>query len=166
MGEVNGGLFTSTTDEWSTPQDFFDMLDAEFGFTLDVCAVPENAKCERYYSPGDDGLVLPWKGVCWMNPPYGRAIGRWVQRAYEMSLAGATVVCLIPARTDTGYWHDYAMKADEIRLVRSRLHFGGGHEKNAHNAPFPCAVVVFRPIRSGAVPRLSAIGRNDQEAVA
>ena len=159
MGTVNAGLFTSTTDEWATPQDFFDMLDAEFRFTLDVCATAENAKVSQYFSKLDDGLSQPWEGVCWMNPPYGRGIGGWVRKAYESSLGGATVVCLIPARTDTAYWHDYAMRAAEIRLVRGRLHFGGGHEGTAHNAPFPCAVVVFRPSES-ARPSLCAIGRS------
>ncbi len=143
MGKVNGGLFTTNTAEWSTPQEFFDMLDAEFGFTLDVCATAENAKCQRFYAIEDDGLAKPWEGVCWMNPPYGRQIARWVERAYEASLDGATVVCLIPARSDTAYWHNYVMKAKEVRFVRGRLHFGGGHELTAHNAPFPCAVVVF-----------------------
>ena len=160
---VNEGLFSSTTDEWETPADFFAMLDAEFGFTLDVCATAANAKCERYFTKADDGLIQPWEGVCWMNPPYGKEIGRWVEKAYKASLDGATVVCLIPARTDTAYWHDYAMRADEVRLVRGRLAFGGT-AKRGHNAPFPCAVVVFRPAQSNVAPILSGMGRSQDVA--
>lgn len=166
---LNGGMFTSATDEWGTPSDFFDMLDAEFGFTLDVCARAENAKVKRFYSRDDDGLRQAWHGVCWMNPPYGRAIGDWVKKAYiEAAYGGATVVCLIPARTDTAYWHDYVMKAAEIRLVRGRLHFEGDKSKG-HNAPFPCAVVVFRPglvTAFGGNPEVRAIGRSATEEAA
>jgi len=90
------------TVEWGTPQDFFDTLNAEFGFTLDVASNDDNAKVNRHFSLADDGLSQDWSGeVCWMNPPYGREIGAWMQKAYESSLAGATVVCLVPARTDT-----------------------------------------------------------------
>lgn len=158
MGTVNEGLFTSNTDEWGTPLEFFDMLNAEFRFTLDVCASVDNAKCERFFTASDDGLLQPWTGVCWMNPPYGKHIPDWMAKAYEESQTGAVVVCLIPCRTDTAYWHEYAMKAAEIRLVRGRLSFTGGHELTAHNAPFPCAVVVFRPGHVG-FPSLSSIGR-------
>jgi phage N-6-adenine-methyltransferase len=132
--------FSSATDLWATPQDFFDKLNARFGFELDVCATADNAKCVRFYAAADDGLSQPWNGTCWMNPPYGRAIGKWMRKAYESSLSGATVVCLVPARTDTAWWHDYAMRG-EIEFVRGRLKFGGAK----YNAPFPCAVVVFRP---------------------
>ena len=132
--------FSSETDEWPTPQDFFDKLNAEFNFELDVCATPENAKCDRYFTKRENGLLQKWEGVCWMNPPYGREIGQWVKKAYESALDGATVVCLLPARTDTAWWHDYCMKG-EIRFVRGRLKFGNATE----NAPFPSAVVIFRP---------------------
>jgi len=134
---INAGMFTSSTDMWETPQDFFDELDKEFGFTLDVCAVEENAKCENFIS--SDSLEKEWGGTCWMNPPYGRKIGDWMKKAYESSKNGATVVCLVPARTDTAWWHDYAMKG-EIRFIRGRLKFGG----SKWNAPFPSAVVIFR----------------------
>jgi len=132
--------FSSETDEWETPQDFFDRLNEEFHFTLDVCATPENAKCSNFFTKRENGLLQKWTGVCWMNPPYGREIGKWVQKAYESALEGATVVCLLPARTDTAWWHDYCMKG-EIRFVRGRLKFGNATE----NAPFPSAVVIFRP---------------------
>ncbi|MNW44647.1 DNA N-6-adenine-methyltransferase (Dam) [compost metagenome] len=147
---INKGLFTSTTDLWETPQNFFDALHLEFNFKTDVCALPENAKCEIFFSPDEDGLTRKWDGVCWMNPPYGRKIGEWVKKAYESSLDGATVVCLLPARTDTSWWHDYCMKG-EVRLVRGRLKFGG----SKWNAPFPNAVVIFG---GGAEPsKLKAI---------
>jgi len=149
-------MFTSATDDWETPADFFSMLDTEFHFTLDVCASASNSKCPRFFSTDDNGLSQSWSGVCWMNPPYGREIGEWVRKAYEESQRGATVVCLIPARTDTAYWHDYVMRSSEVRLVRGRLHFGGKADKG-HNAPFPCAVVVFR--WGSYTPYFSSVGR-------
>lgn len=131
--------FSSATDLWATPQPTFDALNAEFGFEVDVCALPENAKCPRYYVPAEDGLAQEWRGKCWMNPPYGRVIGKWVRKAYEAALAGATVVCLLPARTDTAWFHDYCQKG-EIRFLRGRLKFGG----SKNSAPFPSMVVIFR----------------------
>lgn len=137
---VNQGMFSSATDEWPTPQEFFDALNSEFGFELDVCATPENAKCQKYFSKEDDGLSQTWSGICWMNPPYGRQIGAWVKKAYESAQNGATVVCLLPARTDTAWWHDYCMKG-EMRFIRGRLKFGG----SKNSAPFPSAVIIFYP---------------------
>lgn len=132
--------FSSKSDEWATPQDFFDALNCSFNFQLDVCATQENAKCQRFFTRADDGLKQEWSGVCWMNPPYGRGIGDWMRKAYESAQSGATVVCLVPARTDTRWWHEYAKKG-EVYFVPGRLKFGG----HRHNAPFPCAVVTFRP---------------------
>lgn len=109
--------------------------------SLDVCALPENAKCARFYSPVEDGLAQPWSGVCWMNPPYGRQIGPWMRKAYEEAQRGATVVCLVPSRTDTAWWHDYAMKG-EVRFLRGRLRFQGA----SSSAPFPSALVIFGPM--------------------
>lgn len=144
-GIVNHGLpsgldvhTSSATPEWATPQDLFDLLNAEFGFALDVCATRGNAKCDRYFSEADDGLAQEWAGVCWMNPPYGRAISDWMQKAYESAQAGATVVCLVPARTDTDWWWDYA-RHGEVRFLHGRLKFGDAES----GAPFPSAVVVF-----------------------
>ncbi len=131
--------FSSKTDLYATPQDFYAALNDEFGFEVDVCALPSNAKCKKYYTPEQDGLKQDWEGVCWMNPPYGREIGKWMEKAYNSSLNGATVVCLVPSRTDTRWWHKYAMKG-EIRFIKGRLKFGGA--KNS--APFPSAVVIFR----------------------
>lgn len=128
-------------DQWATPRRLFDELNAEFDFTLDVCATAGNAKCANYYSPEQDGLRQAWSGRCWMNPPYGRAIKTWIKKAYQAARDGAMVVCLLPAKTDTGWWHDYVMKASEIRFLRGRLYFSDGPGR----CPFPCAVVVFRP---------------------
>jgi len=141
-GERTSVHFSSKTDLWATPQDFFDTLDAEFGFTLDVCALPHNAKCQRFFTPDEDGLKQHWQGVCWMNPPYGREIGRWVRKAYQSAQEGATIVCLVPARTDTAWWHTWVVKADDVRFIRGRLKFGGSQ----NSAPFPSAVVIFRPL--------------------
>lgn len=133
-------MFSSETDLWATPQDFFNKCNEEFNFTLDVCATEENAKCDKYFTKQIDGLSQKWEGVCWMNPPYWREIKAWMKKAYESSLEGAVVVCLVPARTDTAWWHDYAMKAEEIRFISGRLKFG-----NAKNsAPFPSALVIFK----------------------
>lgn len=132
--------FSSKTDLWETPQAFFDALNSEFGFTLDVCAIPENAKCERFFTQTEDGLSQTWEGICWMNPPYGREIKKWVRKAFESSQTGATVVCLLPARTDTNWWHTWVVQADEVRFVRGRLKFG----TSKNSAPFPSAVVIFR----------------------
>ena len=136
-------MFSSATDNWSTPQDFFDKLNDEFHFTLDVCADENNHKCEHYYTKEIDGLSSPWIGTVWCNPPYGRKIGEWVRRAYISSQIGsATVVMLLPARTDTRWFHDYIYNKSntEIRFIKGRLKFGGC--KNS--APFPSMVVIFR----------------------
>lgn len=135
---INSGLMSSNSDCWETPQELFDELNQKYNFDVDVCALPKNAKCANYFTPEIDGLKQEWIGTCWMNPPYGREIGKWMQKAYKSSLAGATVVCLVPARTDTAWWHDYAMKG-KIEFIRGRLKFG--NSKNS--APFPSAIVVF-----------------------
>ena len=138
---MNRVHFSSRTDQWSTPQWLFDLLDSEFDIEWDVCATAANAKCERYYTPEMDGLKQTWRGVCFMNPPYGKEIARWIEKAYQSSLLGATVVCLIPARTDTTYWHRFVTKAHEIRFLKGRVRFGD----SASGAPFPSAIVVFKP---------------------
>ena len=135
-------MFSSATDNWSTPQDFFDKLNDEFHFTLDVCADENNHKCEHYYTKEIDGLSRPWIGTIWCNPPYGRKIGEWLRRALFASVAGNTIVMLLPARTDTKWFHDYIYNKSntEIRFIKGRLKFGGC--KNS--APFPSMVVIFR----------------------
>jgi len=141
---MNNVHFLSLTNEWATPKETYLALHREFGFTLDPCSTHDNAKCERHFTLNEDGLSRDWgRETVFMNPPYGREIILWMQKAYESSLKGATVVCLVPARTDTKWWHDFAMKG-EIRFLRGRLKFNEG--KNS--APFPSAVVVFRPQNS------------------
>lgn len=137
----NEVMFSSKTCEWETPQAFFDALNDEFHFDLDVCATAENAKCPQYFTKEQDGLSQQWHGGCWMNPPYGREISKWVRKAYESVVTGGCqlVCCLLPARTDTAWWHDYCMNG-EIRFVRGRLKFGGSR----NSAPFPSAVVIFK----------------------
>lgn len=119
-------------------------MNKEFHFNLDVCATKVNAKCEKYYTKKEDGLSQQWHGNCWMNPPYGREIGKWMKKALEASKEGALVACLVHARKDTAWWHEYAMKG-EIRFIRGRLKFGGSQ----NSAPFPSAVVIFRTQKGG-----------------
>ena len=131
--------FSSASNEWETPQALFDELAWIYGgFTLDPCATRQNAKCERFFTREQDGLAQRWEGKIFLNPPYGRDIGRWVQKAFEESLRGALVVCLLPARTDTRWWQDFA-KRGHVHFLRGRLKFGLA--RNA--APFPSAIVTF-----------------------
>lgn len=161
--------FSSATDQHATPDDFFAKLNERYGpFDLDPCCLPHSAKAPRFFTPEDDGMAQRWRGRVFMNPPYGNAehpckpgcrkklcekrghhsdryrpgIADWVRKAYESAREGALVVCLLPARTDAAWWHDYAMKG-EVEFIRGRLKFGGAK----HNAPFPSAVVVFFPAR-------------------
>lgn len=137
---MNRILFSSKTDLWSTPQSLFDELNKEYHFTLDVCALPENAKCGQYYTPEQDGLKQSWQHhVCWCNPPYGRVISSWVEKAYKESMNDTPIVMLLPARTDTKWFHDYIMGKARIDFIRGRLTFG-----NAINpAPFPSMLVFY-----------------------
>lgn len=140
---MNKGLYSSNTEEYETPQDFFDKLNKEFNFTLDVCYTKDNHKCERFLTKENDGLQENWDyDRCWMNPPYGREISKWVKKASEAR--GGVVVCLLPARTDTKYFHEYIYqkKNVEIRFIKGRLKFGG----LSNSAPFPSMVVIFRNI--------------------
>lgn len=140
---INTGMMSSATDQWATPQELFDDLDSIYHFTLDVCASDWNAKCDRFFTEEQDGLAQEWTGVCWMNPPYGRTIKHWVKKAYESAGNGTVVVCLIPARTDTSWWHDYVMKG-EITFFRGRVKFVSQEDDKNQSAPFPSALVVFR----------------------
>ena len=147
--EITKTMFSSATDMWATPQDFFDRLNAKFHFETDVCATNENAKCDHWFTPEMDGLSRDWRGVCWMNPPYGRGIGAWIEKAFSSAREnGATVVCLIPARTDTRWWHDYCVHG-EITYIKGRLKFGDAKD----SAPFPSAVVVFKPAYAAPAPQ-------------
>ena len=134
--------FSSNSNEWATPKGLFDILDEEFLFTLDPCATKDNAKCSKFYTQEDDGLSQDWGGErVFMNPPYGREIGKWIKKAYEEYEKGAIVVCLIPARTDTRYWHDYIFPHATIRFLKGRVKFENGNKPQS--APFPSAVVIF-----------------------
>lgn len=145
-------MFSSRSGLWETPQGFFDELDKEFHFTLDVCALPGNAKCPRFYTPEQDGLKQPWEGVCWCNPPYGRGVGEWIRRAAQAAGEGAVVVMLLPSRTDTRWFHEYLYGNPlvELRFIKGRLRFGGSRD----SAPFPSLLAVFRakPAIGGGAP--------------
>lgn len=148
---VSSVLFSSATCEWSTPQALFESLNDEFHFTLDVCASKDNAKCVKFFDETIDGLAQDWTHDVWFcNPPYGRGIARWTSKAAAAGLS-STGVMVLPARTDTAYWNDDVMQADEIRFVRGRLHFGGA----VNGAPFPSALAIFRP--RILVPKLRVI---------
>lgn len=132
--------FSSKTGEWETPRDLFDALNAEFGFDRDVCATPENSKCAAFFTKEMDGLAQEWTGTCWCNPPYGREVGKWVEKARISAQKGATVVMLLPARTDTKWFQQHILHKAEIRFLPGRLKFGGAQ----NSAPFPSMVVVYR----------------------
>lgn len=133
-------MLSSKDMTWATPQKFFDELNKEFNFTLDPCATKETAKCTRYFSKELDGLKQSWDNeVVFCNPPYGREIGKWVKKSSEAR--GGVVVMLIPARTDTAYFHDYIYNKAEIRFIRGRLKFEGNGCKNS--APFPSMLVIY-----------------------
>jgi len=138
-GSRLGVHFSSATPEWPTPKDLFDELSFVYGgFTLDPCATAQNAKCPNFFTKEEDGLRQPWTGRVFVNPPYGREIGRWVKKAWEQSQKGALVVCLLPARVDTRWWHDYAKKG-HFHFIRGRLKFGCAR----NSAPFFSAIVTF-----------------------
>lgn len=143
MGKINKGMFTSDRGDWETPPKFFAKLDAEFHFTLDVCASKHNAKCKRYFTKEQNSLTKDWQkaargGACFMNPPYGDEIPAWVKKAAE---SGALVVGLLPARTDTRWFHDHVYGKAELRFVKGRIHFVGGK----YGAPFPSVIAIWRP---------------------
>lgn len=134
---------SSDSSEWRTPDDLFQQLDAEFHFTLDPCSTDENAKCERHFTKQDDGLSQNWGGhTVFCNPPYGRDLAAWVEKCHRESRNPETVVVmLIPARTDTKYFHRFIYHdATEIRFIEGRLHFSGSKKA----APFPSMIVVFK----------------------
>lgn len=134
--------------DWETPQEFFDALDAEFCFTLDPCATAGSAKCPLFYTYEDDGLSRPWSPhTAFVNPPYGRELTKWLAKAHTESLLGATCVCLVPAYVDTAWWHDLAALG-EVRLIRNRLHFERDGERR--RSPFASALIIFRPDGAGA----------------
>lgn len=143
MDMTNKGMFSSNTDEWATPQDFFDNVNKEFNFEVDVCALPDNAKCKIFFSPEEDGLQQNWGGYTsvWINPPYGRNMVKWIEKAYKTHEEfGNTIVMLLPARTDTKAFHKFIYHKAEIRFIQGRLKFG--NSKNS--APFPSMLVIYK----------------------
>jgi len=133
--------FDHARQDWETPDEVFLPLMDEFGINLDVCASKDNRKSPRYFGTDDNGLEQEWAPfICWMNPPFGEQ-AKWVRKAYEESKKGATVICLLPSRTNTNWWHDYCMKG-EIRFIRGRPIFKGAK----HGLPQPLAIVIFRPL--------------------
>ena len=138
---ITKGLMSSNTDEWGTPKTFFEEVDKEFHFTLDPCATHKNHKCSTYFTKEQDGLKQTWGGYkVYCNPPYGREISKWVEKAYEENKKGTLVVLLLPARTDTKWFHTWIYNQHEIRFIKGRLKFNDC--KNS--APFPSMVVVMR----------------------
>lgn len=137
----NTTLFSSKKMDWTTPSKLFNELNKEFNFTLDPCCYKETALCEKFFTEKEDGLQQDWGGeVVFCNPPYGREIKKWVKKCYEESLKDNTkVVMLIPARTDTIYFHSYIYNKSEIRFIKGRLKFS----ESKNSAPFPSMIVIF-----------------------
>ena len=139
--KMTSGMTATGNIVASTPKEFFDKLSGIFNFTLDACALPENAKCKDYYTPEDNGLLKPWRGGVWCNPPYGREISSWVKKAYEESQKeyNSFVLMLLPARTDTKWWWDWVQGKATLFFIKGRVKFGD------HNvgAPFPSVLALY-----------------------
>ena len=147
-------MFSSKTGEWDTPQSLIDDLKTVFDFDIDVCADRPNV-CDFYYNEDEDGLSQEWNGLAWMNPPYGRNFGDWVKKArYQNTKNNCTVVCLLPSRTDTRWWHDNVKYASVIVLMKGRLKFG----EATNSAPFPSALVVFGELTINQYLKLAEYG--------
>lgn len=137
---LNDSLYSSEKMDWGTPKKLFDKLNNYFGFTLDPCSSDENKKCEKHYTVHDDGLTKDWsKDIVFMNPPYGRIMSDWIKKAYEESLKGSTIVCLVPSRTDVKWFHNYVYGKSDIVFLDKRLEFEGSNNK----APFPSMLVIY-----------------------
>jgi phage N-6-adenine-methyltransferase len=144
---IHRSLYSSRTDEWPTPKALFAALNREFHFTLDPCASRANTTCPRFFTKAEDGLRQDWgRHIVFCNPPYGRAVAVWVEKCFRAAQAGATVVLLIPSRTDTRYFHDWIYNKAELRFVRGRLRYGDG----VQSAPFPSLIAIYRPRRCAA----------------
>lgn len=139
MNDPNkAAMFTSNSEEWETPPALFKQLDEIFHFNIDVCATKENAKCPLYFTKEENGLEQEWNGVCFCNPPYGRSLGRWLEKAAKEEKRGVKTVVLIPARTDTKWFKEFCAH-HTIYFIEGRLRFNGSKE----NAPFPSMLVIF-----------------------
>lgn len=156
---MNNVHFKSSNKEWETPESLFQPLRKEFNIVFDVCASPENTKCRAYYDKKLNALSASWsianeftegKFAVWMNPPYGRGIDRWVRKAHEESLKGVTIVALLPARTDTSWFHNYIHGKQEVRFLKGRVKFVDAKS----SAPFPSMIVVFRPKKINKIKEL------------
>lgn len=145
-------MFSNKNNAWCTPRDFFNKLNQEFNFNLDPCCMPKSALCIKYFTPEEDGLKQNWGGyTVFVNPPYGREIGKWVKKSYEESNKPNTIiVMLIPSRTDTRYFHNYILNKAELRFIKGRLKFvdmdyaGDEKDRKMSPAPFPSMLVIFR----------------------
>lgn len=153
-------ISSSKKHDWGTPQPFFDKLNKIFHFTLDVCASDWNAKCERYFTEEDDGLSQKWEGICWMNPPYGNAVKRWVRKAYiEWNKGHCEVVCLVPNRSETKWFQDWGFKASYFLAIRGRINFDAGLNKpGEHTSTFPSVLIIFGKLQDDQKRELSKIG--------
>jgi len=153
---INNGLYTSNTDKWNTPQDLVADLTKVFDWNLDVCSSSNNV-CDNYFDEAVNGLRQEWRGLCWMNPVYGREIGKWMFKARTSgALPGTTVVCLVPARTDTKWWHSNIEYASQVVFIKGRLKFGD----SKNSAPFPSTFVVFGRLNEVQRNKLSSYGWN------
>ena len=151
---MSPALYSSATDEWPTPRAFFARLDRRYHFTLDPCATPENATCPTYFTKEDDGLKQDWGAHrVFCNPPYGRTVGPWARKCVEASQRGALVVLLVPARTDTKWFHDWVQGKAQIKFMRGRLRFGEADSC----APFPSMLATYSPNRPVATCRCGNI---------
>lgn len=157
MGKLNEGMFSSKDQTWETPISLFNDLNNVFNFELDVCALPETAKCEKYFTPEINGLEQDWQDICWMNPPYGREQVKWITKARDESIRhNSTIVCLIPARPDTKVWHNVIFEgANYVCFIKGRLKFGNGKD----SAPFPSALVIFGDINDNQKEVLDSLGK-------
>lgn len=145
---LNNGLMSSNSNEWATPNELFDELNSEFNFTLDPCCTHKNAKCKKHYTINEDGLAQSWKNESvFCNPPYGTEIKKWVKKCYEEHIKNnITVVMLIPARTDTTYFHEYIYKKSEIRFIKGRVKFIDENGNQQNSAPFSSMIVIWQRI--------------------
>lgn len=143
MAKFDSNRFTSAKTEWATPPDLFAQIDSVYHFTLDACALPENHKCEKYFTPDVNGLTQDWSGnVVWLNPPYGKEMVGWLKKALSETSKGVVTVALIPARTNTKWWREVCLKAREIKFICGRPAFGDA----THGLPWPLALVIFGPV--------------------
>ena len=152
--EVKQSWFKSKSHEYETPDSIFEPLNYEFQFTLDVAANSLNTKCVRFFSVDCDGLSQGWgNNICWMNPPFGRQMKKWVEKAYKSYLNGATVVCLLPVRSNTVWWHQYCMRSTEIRLIKGEVKFKG----NENGLWLPLCIIVFNPHNKRIEPTIKSM---------